>query len=47
MPCDALVNAGQNASLLIHEATIEDDLPEVAKAKGHSTFAQAIDVAAR
>ncbi|BGP27122.1 3' tRNA processing endoribonuclease [Rhodotorula toruloides] len=47
MPCDALVEAGQGASLLVHEATIEDDMPEVAEAKGHSTFGQAIDVATR
>ncbi|BGP19471.1 hypothetical protein JCM10213_006291 [Rhodosporidiobolus nylandii] len=46
-PCDALVAAGQGASLLVHEATIEDDMPEVAEAKGHSTFGQAIDVATR
>lgn len=47
MPCDALVDAGKGASLLVHEATIEDDMPEVARAKGHSTFGQAIDVATR
>ncbi|BGP57816.1 hypothetical protein JCM8202v2_005463 [Rhodotorula sphaerocarpa] len=47
MPCDALVEAGQGASLLVHEATIEDDMPDVARAKGHSTFGQAIDVATR
>lgn len=45
MPCPALAAAGHGATLLIHEATIEDDLPEVAEAKGHSTFAQAIDIA--
>ncbi|GAA6021489.1 hypothetical protein JCM11491_006513 [Sporobolomyces phaffii] len=47
MPCDALVEHGRGASLLIHEATIEDELPEVALAKGHSTSAQAIDIATR
>lgn len=47
MPCEALVRAGSDATLLIHEATIEDDLPEVASAKGHSTFEQAISVARR
>ncbi|GAA5863071.1 hypothetical protein JCM8547_002788 [Rhodosporidiobolus lusitaniae] len=45
MPCQALADAGKGASLLVHEATIEDDMPEVAEAKGHSTFAQAIEVA--
>jgi ribonuclease Z len=47
MPCEALVVAGRGATLLIHEATIEDDMPEVARAKGHSTFGQAITVARR
>ncbi|KAK8843961.1 hypothetical protein IAR55_006753 [Kwoniella newhampshirensis] len=43
-PCQSLVEAGKNATLLIHEATLEDDKPEVAAAKGHSTFSQAIDI---
>ncbi|GAA5944075.1 tRNase Z [Sporobolomyces koalae] len=47
MPCEDLVLHGQDASVLVHEATIEDGLPLVAQAKGHSTFAQAIDVATR
>ncbi|GAA5821347.1 hypothetical protein JCM10212_000982 [Sporobolomyces blumeae] len=47
MPCEDLVEHGRGANLVIHEATIEDDLPEVALAKGHSTFAQAIDIATR
>lgn len=42
-PCDALVDAGYGATLLIHEATLEDDKPDDAEAKGHSTFGQAID----
>lgn len=46
-PCDALVEAGKGATLLIHEATLEDDKPDVAAAKGHSTFAQAIDIGRR
>ncbi|SCV69435.1 BQ2448_2455 [Microbotryum intermedium] len=47
MPCEALVVAGHGASLLIHEATIEDGLEELARYKGHSTFGQAIDIARR
>ncbi|KAK6906129.1 hypothetical protein I203_100113 [Kwoniella mangroviensis CBS 8507] len=43
-PSEELVEAGRNATLLIHEATLEDDKPEVAAVKGHSTFSQAIDV---
>lgn len=46
-PCDALVDAGQGATVLIHEATLEDDKPEDAEAKGHSTFGQAIDAGRR
>ncbi|XP_072339225.1 zinc phosphodiesterase ELAC protein 2 [Scyliorhinus torazame] len=44
MPCPALVQAGQNANLLIHEATLEDGLEEEAVEKTHSTTSQAIDV---
>ncbi|WRT69179.1 uncharacterized protein IL334_006163 [Kwoniella shivajii] len=43
-PSEELVQAGRNATLLIHEATLEDDKPDVAAVKGHSTFSQAIDV---
>lgn len=38
------MTAGKDATLLIHEATLEDDKPEMAAQKGHSTFSQAIDV---
>jgi ribonuclease Z len=43
-PCSSLVQAGTGATLLIHEATLEDDKPDVARDKGHSTFSQAIEV---
>ncbi|OCF42970.1 hypothetical protein I317_03191 [Kwoniella heveanensis CBS 569] len=43
-PANILVEAGRDATLLIHEATLEDDKPEVAAQKGHSTFSQAIDI---
>ncbi|ODO09602.1 hypothetical protein I350_03210 [Cryptococcus amylolentus CBS 6273] len=43
-PCAPLVEAGKGATVLIHEATLEDDKPEVAAVKGHSTFGQAVDV---
>ncbi|WWD21385.1 hypothetical protein CI109_105870 [Kwoniella shandongensis] len=46
-PCDSLVEVGKDATLLIHEATLEDDKPEVAAVKGHSTFSQAIDIGKR
>ena len=47
MPSEELVVAGRGASLLVHEATMEDGLEDMARAKGHSTFGQAIDVARR
>ncbi|XP_024892683.1 ribonuclease Z, mitochondrial [Temnothorax curvispinosus] len=42
MPCENLVKLGQNCDLLIHEATMEDNLIEEAKLKFHSTVSQAI-----
>lgn len=47
MPCNALVAAGEGATLLIHEATMADDQAELARKKSHSTVAQALDVARR
>ncbi|XP_006863574.1 PREDICTED: zinc phosphodiesterase ELAC protein 2 [Chrysochloris asiatica] len=44
MPCDALVQMGKDATLLIHEATLEDGLEEEAVEKTHSTTSQAIAV---
>ncbi|XP_034476302.1 ribonuclease Z, mitochondrial [Drosophila innubila] len=42
MPCDDLVELGRNSTVLIHEATMEDDLEEEARIKTHSTISQAI-----
>lgn len=42
-PCDALVELGMDSTLLIHEATMEDELYEDALAKMHSTVSQAIE----
>ncbi|XP_057673792.1 zinc phosphodiesterase ELAC protein 2 isoform X2 [Corythoichthys intestinalis] len=47
MPCDALVHMGKNATLLIHEATLEDGMEEEAVEKRHSTTSQAIDTGMR
>ncbi|XP_051987967.1 zinc phosphodiesterase ELAC protein 2 [Xyrauchen texanus] len=44
MPCDALANMGKNATLLIHEATLEDGMEEEAVEKRHSTTSQAIGI---
>lgn len=44
LPCESLVALGQNSDVLIHEATMEDDLEKEARIKMHSTVSQAIDV---
>ncbi|XP_055545892.1 ribonuclease Z, mitochondrial [Wyeomyia smithii] len=43
MPCQDLVNLGQNSTVLIHEATMEDELEAEARIKMHSTLSQAIE----
>ncbi|KAG8744935.1 hypothetical protein FRC10_009170 [Ceratobasidium sp. 414] len=47
MPCDTLVEAGKDVTLLIHEATMADEEIEKAQEKGHSTIGQAVDVGKR
>ncbi|KAG4077551.1 hypothetical protein HA402_002978 [Bradysia odoriphaga] len=47
MPCRELVRLGQNSTLLIHEATMEDELLEEAQHKRHSTVSQAIEQGAK
>ncbi|XP_030369122.1 ribonuclease Z, mitochondrial [Scaptodrosophila lebanonensis] len=42
MPCADLIDLGRNSTVLIHEATMEDDLQEEARVKAHSTVSQAI-----
>uniref|UniRef100_A0A8B9SC58 Zinc phosphodiesterase ELAC protein 2 n=1 Tax=Apteryx owenii TaxID=8824 RepID=A0A8B9SC58_APTOW len=44
MPCMALVRMGKNATLLIHEATLEDGMEKEAVEKTHSTTSQAIQI---
>ena len=41
-PCRQLTMAGQGATILIHEATMENDLDEMAQQKRHSTTAEAV-----
>lgn len=43
--CENLALAGKDCTLLIHEATFEDDMEEDAGAKGHATVSQALLVA--
>jgi len=44
-PCPAVVEAARGATLLIHEATFEDELAADARAKRHSTLSEALGVA--
>lgn len=41
-PCAQLAEAGRGATLLIHEATFEDDMAHEAIAKAHSTTTEAL-----
>ncbi|XP_065866166.1 tRNAse Z TRZ4, mitochondrial isoform X2 [Euphorbia lathyris] len=43
-PCPELIEASHGATVLIHEATFEDDLVEEAVARNHSTTKEAIEV---
>ncbi|THH32553.1 hypothetical protein EUX98_g1639 [Antrodiella citrinella] len=43
-PTQNLVQAGKNATVLIHEATMGDDQEELAAQKAHSTVGQAISI---
>ncbi|KAF9915565.1 hypothetical protein BX616_005853 [Lobosporangium transversale] len=43
-PCENLVEAGQDATVLLHEATFEDDMADLAILKKHSTAREAIMV---
>ncbi|KAK9509709.1 hypothetical protein O3M35_006965 [Rhynocoris fuscipes] len=47
MPCENLVEIGANSDILIHEATMEDELLAQAKAKLHSTTSEAIEIGKR
>ncbi|KAG5890173.1 hypothetical protein JTB14_014340 [Gonioctena quinquepunctata] len=44
MPADSLIELGYNSDILIHEATMEDELSHEAIIKMHSTTSQAIDI---
>ncbi|XP_045771423.1 ribonuclease Z, mitochondrial isoform X2 [Maniola jurtina] len=44
IPCEELVRIGKDSTLLIHEATMEDELADEARIKMHSTTSQAIAI---
>jgi ribonuclease Z len=46
-PSDLVVQAAENADLLIHEATLAGDLDQYANAVGHSTASEAAQIARR
>lgn len=41
-PCKRIIELGQDSTLLIHEATFQDELHERAKSTNHSTVSDAI-----
>ena len=43
MPCQNLIDLGRDSTILIHEATMEDELEVEARVKMHSTLSQAIE----
>lgn len=43
-PNGLLIESGKDADLLIHEATLEDDMIEDAIEKQHCTIQEAVDV---
>lgn len=46
-PCDAMVEASKDATLLIHEATFDDSMIDEALAKKHCTTKEAVEVGAK
>ena len=44
-PSDELIQVGQNATFLIHEATLENDMYQDAVDKKHCTTGEALEVA--
>ena len=44
-PCHELARVGRNATLLLHEATFEDDMLEDSKKKKHCTVSEALEIA--
>lgn len=45
MPCEEMIAFSKNADVLVHEATFDSELEDIAKEYGHTTAAQAAEVA--
>jgi ribonuclease Z len=45
MPCEEMVAFSKNADILVHEATFDSELEDIAKEYGHTTAAQAAEIA--
>jgi len=45
MPCEEMIAFSKNADILIHEATFDSELEDIAKEYGHTTAAQAAEIA--
>jgi ribonuclease Z len=45
MPCEEMVAFSKNADVLVHEATFDSELGDIAKEYGHTTAAQAAEIA--
>ena len=44
-PCDKLVNFSENADVLVHDATFDSELEDIANEYGHATAYQAAEIA--
>jgi ribonuclease Z len=45
MPCEEMIAFSKNADVLVHEATFDSELEDIAKEYGHTTAAQAAEMA--
>jgi ribonuclease Z len=45
MPCEEMIAFSKNADVLVHEATFDSELEDIAKDYGHTTAAQAAEIA--
>lgn len=44
-PCDQMITFSEDADVLVHEATFDSRLRDIAKEYGHTTAAQAAEIA--